>query len=115
MTTGNDKQQFDPNATVRIVKVEIPGDNGSDVFDAEAVRMPPELARKYISRCDTRLTVPEPHWSFNAEIRAQQEALYNKRVAAAAKATIPVQIFHGKTGREEGYYVVRGAGVWQRR
>jgi hypothetical protein len=91
-----------------VVIVEAAGQNGSDVFDAETRMMTPKEADKYIPRSSTRMTVPEPHLSYNPQIAARQEAEYAKKVKKMAETLIPVRMFHGKTGKEPGFYVVSG-------
>lgn len=91
-----------------IVIVEPAGANGSDVFDAEVRMMAPKDADRYIPKSSERMTVPRPHLSYNPEIAARQEAAHAKKVAAMKKALVPVKMFHGKTSREPGYYVVSG-------
>ena len=91
-----------------IVIVEAAGLNGSDVFDAETRMMTPKDADRYIPKASQRMTVPEPHLSYNPEIAARQKAQYAKKVEAMKKALVPVKMFHGKTSREPGWYVVSG-------
>ena len=91
-----------------IVEVKVPLEDGSDVFEAEVRMMTPKEADKFVPKTSERMRVPEPHLSYDKEIAARQTADYNKKVAVMAKTLVPIQLFHGKTGREEGFYAVTG-------
>ena len=91
-----------------IVEVKVPAENGSDVFDVVARMMTPKEADKFVPKTSERMRVPEPHLSYDQQIAAGQEAKYNKKVEAMKEMLVPIQLFHGKTGREEGFYVVTG-------
>ena len=101
-----------PRETIVVAVTDL-GELGPEVFDAEHHMMPVADACKIDRNLAKTLTVRRPNIDpakVDSKVYDAVMKRYKQELAGIPKV-VPVQRYHHRTFREQGFYVVEGAGV----